>query len=231
MRFNRFTRPQLLKGIGREMLGKFFGRFNTELTARKIVLPASALDDDAYYTALAAVALAPDGLPDELCEALFAIEGLANAAGQEQLELAVMQARLAMEFPQGATHGDIAVQVYLAHPALFTAMHNQARLARLVSFEYFSCKSGNTEKQKAEIEKPGALSRKQGADVKDHGELLAALTADMDAWFKEHQRGHETTRIEVHPLDGEWMFIVRHGDTFARTAKVEARRLEIMHFR
>lgn len=216
MKFKRFTRPQFLKGIGREMLGKFFGRFADELQMRKVALPANDLDDDTYFAALANVVMSPDDLPDALIEALFAIEELANAEGQEKLEVAVVEAGLALEFPEPATHGDIAVQVFLSAPALLATKHNETRLGRLSAFEYFGSRMG--------VDRSGSF-------VAPNGARLAATTAELDTWFKAHQRGHENTRIEVHQLDGECWFLVRHGDTFARTAKLEARRMEIMHFR
>ncbi|HYG34347.1 MAG TPA: hypothetical protein VEC99_06160, partial [Clostridia bacterium] len=40
-----------------------------------------------------------------------------------------------------------------------------------------------------------------------------------------------TVRIELYPLNGEYWFLVRHGDSFSRTPKVESRKTEILHFR
>jgi len=219
MKFKRFTKIQFLKQIGRGLLEQFFARFAPELAAREVLLPATTLPDEDYFAALAGVVLAPEGLPERLIEALFAIEDLATAEGQERLELGLKQAGLQLEFPDTATHGDIAVQVFLAHPAVLAEKHNESRLWRLSAFEYIggACRTGlGGEKQKAEI-----LTK----------ERLDALAGELDAWFKAHQRGHETTRIEFHEMDGEIWFLVRHGDTFTRRTKVEARRWEIMHFR
>jgi hypothetical protein len=214
IRLTKFTKTSFLKQIGRHWLGQLFARFSDELTSRGVTLPSDGFKDDEYFTALAQE-LAPDALPVNLVEALVAIEGLANADGQERLEQAAMRAGLMSEFPEGSTHGDIAVQVYLAKPELLVAQHNAARLGRLSAFEYFGGK------QKAEIGKADMLSP----------EVLAALEAELDVWFKAHNRGHRTTRIEMHVIEGEYHFMVRHGDTFTRTAKVENEHLEIMHFR
>jgi hypothetical protein len=35
----------------------------------------------------------------------------------------------------------------------------------------------------------------------------------------------------LYPLNGEFWFLIRHGDTFSRTPKVDAQRTEILHFR
>lgn len=218
MKFKRFTKIQFLKQVGRTLLEQFFAKFAEELTARKVKLPAAALADEEYFTALAKVVLTPDSLPEGLIEALFAIEDLATAEGQERLEAAVVAAGLKLEFPETATHGDVAVQVFLAAPALLAAKHNESRLGRLSAFEYFGSRGG--------------VERTEGVNFAlPTGEVLEGMTKELDAWFREHHRGHETTRIELHELDGEFWFLVRHGDTFARKAKVEARRWEIMHFR
>ena len=54
MRFKRFTKVGVLKGIGRELLGRFFGRFNGNGQALALP-PASASDDEpvsvlSFYT-------------------------------------------------------------------------------------------------------------------------------------------------------------------------------------
>jgi hypothetical protein len=224
MKFKRFTKIQFLKQIGRGLLDQLFARFAAELTTRKVSMPATTLPDEEYFAALAGVVLAPEGLPERLVEALCAIEDLATAEGQERLELGLAHAGLKLEFPDTATHGDIAVQVFLAHPALLAEKHNESRLCRLSAFEYFGggSRTGRSgEKQKVEIGKADILTK----------ERMEALAVELDEWFKAHQRGHETTRIEFHELDGELWFLVRHGDTFTRRTKVEARRWEIMHFR
>jgi hypothetical protein len=240
MKFKRFTRPQFLKGIGREMLGQLCDQFAAALAARQVVLPARDGDEDTYYSGLAALTLTPEGLPDEFVEALLAIEALANAEGQERLERAVIAAGLPLEFPERATHGDMAVQVYLAQPALVLAQHHEVQLGRLSAFEYY----GSTGRRGAYCvmrEEAKALMASTPLPTLSPGEAervarptketLGRLEAELDAWFKLHQRGHETTRIEWHESDGELGFFVRHGDTFARTAKLEARRLHILHYR
>ena len=69
MKFRRFTKTHFLKQIGRSLLDRFFAKFATELTARQVELPAATLADEEYFTALAKVVLAPDGLPEGLIEA------------------------------------------------------------------------------------------------------------------------------------------------------------------
>jgi hypothetical protein len=37
--------------------------------------------------------------------------------------------------------------------------------------------------------------------------------------------------VDPHLIDGEYFFIIRHGDTFIRTAKVNEQKTEMLHFR
>jgi hypothetical protein len=99
-------------------------------------MPAAELEDDAYFKELSGLAMSPDGLPDNLIETLFAIEEMANEEGQERLEAAASQAGLDLRFDEKSSHGDIAVQVFLAKPELLAEKHNEQRLIRLASFEY-----------------------------------------------------------------------------------------------
>lgn len=216
MKFKRFTKPKFLKQVGRDLLGKLFGRFSEDLAKIGVTLPTAELEDDAYFRALSGVALAPDGLPDNLIETLFAIEEMANEEGQERLEAAATQAGLDLKFDEKSSHGDIAVQVFLAKPELLAEKHNEQRLIRLATFEYFGSKKP--------VDRSDSFST-PGQPVLD------LLVADLDTWFKEHNRGEQTASVEVFAMDGEFWFLVRHGDTFARTAKVEKKKTEMLHFR
>jgi len=73
MKFKRFTKPQFLKGIRRELLDQLFGKFSVEFATRKIALRTRHLSDDDYFTAVANLALALDG---------FAFDGVVALAGE-----------------------------------------------------------------------------------------------------------------------------------------------------
>jgi len=50
------------------------------------------------------------------------------------------------KFDEKSSHGDIALQVYLAAPELLAQKHNEMRLSRLASFEYHgACRTGHHE--------------------------------------------------------------------------------------
>ncbi|MBI1178726.1 hypothetical protein GC207_14935 [bacterium] len=216
MKFKRFTKLTFLKQIGRPLLDRFLNRFAKELAARNVALPSGDSDDDDYYRALARLALTPDGLPDSLIEAMFEIEELATPEGQEQLEAAARRAQLALVFDEESTHADIALQVWLADPRIVARSHNEARLHRLSSFEYFGSKT--------------PVDRSDPFTIPD-AELMRRLTADLDRWFAGHQRGHETTHVVAYPMEGEVWFVIRHGDTFSRMPMLKGREVKVLHFR
>lgn len=85
MKFKRFTKPGFLKGIGRALLDKLFGKYANDLASVGKELPAQGAGDDAYFKSLSGVAMGADGLPDDLFEAMHAIEEMANDEGVERL--------------------------------------------------------------------------------------------------------------------------------------------------
>jgi hypothetical protein len=216
IKFKRFTKPHFLKQIGRELLGRFFNRFNTALGDKQIVLPVATLDDDAYFGAVAKIAMSPDGLPDNLVEAAYAIEGMANEEGQDRLERATGENGLAFQFGEDSSCADMAVQAWLANPELFAEKFNEQRLTRLASFDYFGSKLPLD--QTPTFTPPTA-------------ETLALMTADMEEAFRRQNRGRQTTHIEVHAMDGEHWFLIRHGDTYARVPTVANGQMSVLHFR
>ena len=216
LRFKRFTKVHFLKGVGRTLLARFFERFRRELAEKRVDLPKQDLPDGEYYGGLSKMLLAPEGLPDELTEALFAIDEMSNDAGQERLQNAIAESKLELKLDPESSHGDVAMQFWLEEPRLFAETHNQQQLQRLASFEYFGTKLADNKG------KPFAAPGSEG---------MEGLRGNLDTWFLSHNRGHETTQISRHEIDGEWWFVIRHGDTFMRTARVEKQMTTYLHFR
>src|SRR2546423_288474 len=206
LKFKRFNKPQILKQIGRDLLGAFFAKFEEDFQAQGFALPPPALPDGSYFDALAQLLMCPEELPDRLNEALFAIDEMAGAGGEQLLQAAAEAAQLSIHFKVDSTLEDIALQIWLAAPALLARTHNAQRLRRLTTFQYAGC--GLPKAQRPPFRPPDAAA-------------LDALAAGLDAWFDRNHRGQETTKIEVYLLEGEYWFLVRHGATFTRTPKVE----------
>lgn len=216
LRFKRFSKPHVLKDIGRHLLGKFFAKFKDDLKEKAVILPDPALADEEYFTAMAGVLMSPEGLPGSLNDALYAIDEMATEDGQQRLEEGVAEAQLPLAFDEKSSREDIALQVWLESPELLAKKHNEQRLIRLSSFEYYS--NPTPADQTAIFEQPDAAT-------------VDALTAALDLWFSQHNRGHKHTKIESHKIDGEFWFMIRHGDTYVRTPKVEGLRSEVLHYR
>jgi hypothetical protein len=211
LKLKRFNQPQFLRRLGRDLLTKFFDRF----TGPTLPLPPPELPDADYYYALAGLLLRPEHLPPGLCEDLSAIEEMATREGFSRFERAPEWPRLQAGLRPNSTAEDIALQVWLSAPDILAREHNLLRLRRLTAFEH----AAHEEKQSSA---PG--------DPPDKLTLLN-LTLALDAWFARNQRGVESTRIEVYPVDGDYWFLIRHGDLFNRVAKVDRQQTEILHFR
>jgi hypothetical protein len=216
MKFKRFTKLGFLKEIGRELLQKFFERFKSQLSERGLQLPPAHLEDPEYFNALATVVMAPDGLPDDLVEAVYAIEEMATAQGQERLENAIAQGDLQIVFAENSSSSDLAMQVYLAAPEVLAQKNNELRLARLSSFEYHGAKTPKDRSDSFAAPAPATL---------------ALITADLNEWCKANNRGTETVLIEPYLIEGEFWFLIRHGAIYARMAKLEKGSLKMLHFR
>ena len=222
MKFRKFTKRQFLEQIGRPMLGNLFGKFDGDLTAHGLKLPATDAPDDVYFASLSRITLAPDALPDNLIEALFKIEEMANDEGHDRLLAAAQVAKVDLKLGDETSFGDVAVQVYLANPDLLAEKHNEQRLIRLAKFEYHGAsRTGDHE----------AGADQSGSFASPSETTAAMLTADLDAWFAKNNRGEQTAHVEVYPIDGEFWFLIRHGDAFARTTKLMQRKSEVLHFR
>lgn len=214
MKFRRFTKTRFLKEVGRELLGKLFDRFKAELGAKGVSMPPADADDDAYFAGLAKITVEQDGLPGELIDALFTIEEMANEHGQERLERAATQLGLKLE--DDSSHGDIAIQVYLKAPDLLVQQHKEFHLSRLSGFEYHG--------HREPVDRSDSFAAPDAATI-------ARIEADLDDWFSRHNRGEQTAKVEVFSMGTEFWFLIRHGGTFKRQAKVDRRKRESMHYR
>src|SRR6266850_8118840 len=86
IKLKRFNNAQFLKGIGRELLHRLFGRFEPELKAANLDLPSSTLSDNDYFSHLGVSCLHLEQFPPDLNEALIAIEELSSTEGVTALQ-------------------------------------------------------------------------------------------------------------------------------------------------
>ena len=86
--FKRFTKPDVLCEIGTELLAELFDRFKQELAARSITIPSPNLAQGHYYESVAEIFKSPAALPDNLVDAVLAVEELADPENKSRLERA-----------------------------------------------------------------------------------------------------------------------------------------------
>lgn len=216
MDYGRFMEPHVLRAIGRELLRTFAGRFATELAAKQAVLPAERLADKDYFAAWSQLLMSPEGLPDRMNDVLQTVREMGTPEGLERLKAAIVSSPLEALFREQATAEEIVLRVWLEAPALLARECNEQKLQRLSRFHYSRMK-----------ENPCAWGE-QSAGRREH---KASLIQHLDLWYAANSRGDETAVVEEYGLDGERWFLVRHGDTFTRSAKVEKREMEVLHYR
>ncbi len=125
------------------------------------------------------------------------------------------------------------MQVWLLAPQVLARVHNGLRLQRLTAFEH-AAHEGDKEVFSFQSSVFSPDQDDAGTREVDPGEFKGAtalLSMALDGWFARNQRGAETTKIEIYPIEGDFWFMIRHGDTFNRVATVERQHTEILHFR
>lgn len=215
MRLKHFTKPQFLKQIGRPLLQRFFAHFKELEAARR--LPSPDVNNEDYFKAIIQLALSNEGLPDEVNNTMYEIETLACPEGRERLEQTMERCRVKLQFQETSTHADIALQVWLAHPEIFRRGCQEFAFGKVSSFHYYGA----------------AADVSARPPFKDPDQArLELMQADLDAWFRQHNRGDQGCRIEVYPLEDEFWFLIHHGDTYARVVTAEPNRTtKVRHFR
>lgn len=215
--YGRFTETYVLRSIGRELLEELFGRFGAELAEKKLQLPTASLADDDYFREWSRLLMSPEGLPDRVNDVLHAVHELSGTAGHERLREAVEEHGLKVPWDDvKTTREEVAVRLWLEAPALVAKKCNELKLRRLSSFAYF-------EKEPNPFAwRPVSAGSRGRMDV---------LIQTLDGWCASNDRGHETVVVDKYELFGEEWYLIRHGDIYAREAKVEKRKMEVLHFR
>ena len=102
---------------------------------------------------------------------------------------------------------ELTLRVWLNSPALLAQKYNEQRFTRRKTFVYF-------EKDRGCLPLESAKSRDRAN--------LDALVARLDNWFSENGRGNEIVLVEKFQIRGEEWYLIRHGDTYLRSAKIES---------
>ncbi|MEQ9616631.1 MAG: hypothetical protein RLN60_01210 [Phycisphaerales bacterium] len=201
----RFTRPDVLRTIGRAHLIAFLERFESYLSEQGLMIPPAAGDTEIDFERLSTVLASPaHNPPIELVDALYFINDLSNDEALNALLDAAKEAGIEME---GEEHSpaDVAVRVWLANPALLEQQQARQYVHRPRSFEYFPMRDENRHVPEFKQPSPDTLRKLEGA---------------LDDWFIEKKRGRGC-RIQPFPEKHRVLFLVSHGDPLRREGKLE----------
>jgi len=217
MRGWQLALPRVLREIGRTLLTHFFARFQQDLAARKIALPPPTLGDDHYYQAIACLLRSPAALPTRLQEALVDIKEIASPEQSQFLHEAVAHAGLVIASYPKPSPEKLALDLWLANPAILAGDYAGQNLIRLISFEGFASRAASSDR--AMMPQPTEA-------------LLNEMTVRLDLWFARTRRDAHTARIDFHLNNpGEYWFLVRHGDIRRWIYNIQDRKTELIRFR
>ncbi|MBA4150298.1 MAG: hypothetical protein H0X66_19480 [Verrucomicrobia bacterium] len=215
MNHGRFTECCFLRSIGRPVLTEFFQRFEPEFAARNLTLPAAEVSDELFFAELGRLLMSPEGLPDRVNEVLHEIQELSTQEGHERLRAAIGRQGMQLPLGENATPEEVALRVWLHSPELLVKQYSEHRFSRLNAFVH--CERDTD-----------CLPLQRNAEKQANE---AVLVAHLDNWFGANDRGKETVLIEKFELNGEEWYVIRHGDTYFRSSRIEKRKVEVVHYR
>ena len=216
IRFKQFSQAGVLREIGRELLGKFLEPFRAQLQASRVEPPQEQSRDTEYFRGWAEALKYPEEIPATLREAIFAIEDLASADGQERLEAGLETAGLEFNLEWKHCPEHVGVHLWLYAPAILLREHQRQHKRSLRSYECFA---------------PQKSVRKHDLIVVPSRESMAELTQKLDTWFALHQRGWQNTRIDLQPMGSGLSFVVRHADLLTWTHKIDGQDTQSIQLR
>jgi hypothetical protein len=195
----RFSAPDTLGKIQPDCLLEWLEPARAYLTARGVLLPATASEGRIDLEVLAGVFMEPEPeMPPYLVDSLHLVNDMADGNGMDAIQDAFREHEPPLEAGEHPDPADVAVRAWLLDRALLEEVHVQHQLTRPRSFEYFAAEADPP----PEFEAPGA-------------ETLRALEARLDHWYAERKRGRGC-RVRAFPREGECWFLVRHGQPCKR---------------
>lgn len=111
----RFTDPEVLSQVGKELLAKLFQHFAWHLARREFYLSVLMNSNSAlYFQRVAGILRAQDYLPESFCQALVAIEQMAAPENESRLQAAVAQFLPEAALKPAACREALALQLWLS---------------------------------------------------------------------------------------------------------------------
>ncbi len=200
----RFTNWQRLKNLSRELLMKLVAPFTGQIKESGIDLPSETLEDKPFYTGWSGVFAHPENLPGELTETLITIDEMSQETAHENLMEQIETEKLTFDFGEDPTAMEVAAKIHLEKPEFLRAKHAEEKLRKLRSFVHLLPTQGVL---------PPPFSKPTAAQLEEFANRLRPF-------FKKKIKG-EYVAVDCHEMDGEFWFIIDHGDTVMRTLEVK----------
>jgi hypothetical protein len=210
----RFTAPDVLSKIRRESLLQWLAPSGSYFASRGLVLPAPGSPDSIDFETLAGILLDPDeAMPEALVNSLFLIGEMADEFGMDAIMDGADRMGVVLDLGDEPTPVDVAVQAYLQAPELLEEVHNQHQLIRPKSFVHFP----SVQDEVPEFTPPNE-------------QQIRALESRLASWFAKKKRGN-LCRVFVYPKDGEWWFLIRHGEPCRREGAIKDGQSDTVFYR
>ena len=205
LRLKRFTNAAILKRIEFSLLLEFFeskDTFRAFLADRGLEWTTGP--DQFDYDGLAGILMSPDtDTPDELLDALYFVDGLADPDHYDRILEECQEAGVDLG-PDDPSPEDLALRAWLADPNILERVHAEQYRVRPKKFESYFAANGHL----PDLGYPSA-----GA--------LAALDADLNDFFDFKKKGRGARVFPFPKNDGFW-FLIRHGQRIKREGTVQA---------
>jgi len=202
-RLKRFTNVAVLKRIDFGLLKRFFessDSFRQFLSNRGLSWACSSEEFD--YDRLAEILMSPNtNTPEELLDALYFVDGMANEECCERIQAECEKAGINLGCDD-MTFEDLTLHVWLADRRILERVHaEQYRVQPRKFLSYFASSTKRT------LQYPSS-------------DTLVALQDDMNEWYDFRKKGRGSKVFPFFKDDGAW-FLVRHGEHIKRESTLE----------
>jgi hypothetical protein len=199
LRLKHFANTSTLRAVRLELLIAFLERHRDYLDSRGLRLDTAETASEAFYEHLITILLTPDDdTPPSLSDALFLVNEMSTDQGMIDLSEAVREAGIQLDIEGDLTAADLAMVVWLQAPHVLEYTHDEQKLLKTRSFEYFQART----RRRTRFRIPNRAT-------------LEKVERSINDWLEKHYRGR-TAYVHIYERPGEVWFRVRHGETCKR---------------
>lgn len=202
-----FTDLNNMKSMSREHLAALLLKYKDELAEKDIAIPDPPVlkgdqesSDKLFYQAVAELFYNPEGLPDDLHDALSTIRDMDSDVGHNLIMDAATEGSLPIDFTLSLTRMDCAILMWLHDPVLLKSLLVDVRLEKTKSFVHLS-------PTKTAIPTPRPLE-----------EVKVSMEKAFDEVYHKRSRGRGT-HISCYVRSGEKCYVIERGEPFKRDGR------------